>query len=215
MTRTQAVGLLLIALGVIYALMYLGWVRRARRHQSAAIATTPTTPTTPRAAPPATTPVATYQLDAPSAEAAPAEPTEELPLGQFELPIALDTWAEVEGTYVSTTVALSRHERVSAAGLGARAEATMVVDAAGVRWDRQGAVPVHVDGHLVTGVRTDRGMAGKFVGQPRIVVVAWRAPDGAIFETGFLPRYKADLEPLLAAVERLNDQHPTAPDGDK
>ena len=211
MSRTQAVGVLLIALGVIYALMYLGWVRRARRHQSAAIATTP------RPAPPASTPVATYHLDAPSPEAAPAEaqPTEELPLGQFELPIALDTWAEVEGTYVSTTVALSRHERVSAAGLGARAEATMVVDAAGVRWDRQGAVPVHVDGHLVTGVRTDRGMAGKFVGQPRIVVVAWRAPDGAIFETGFLPRYKADIEPLLAAVERLNDQHPTAPDGDK
>jgi len=38
MTRVQALGVLLIALGLIYALLYFGWLRRARRRASAVVA---------------------------------------------------------------------------------------------------------------------------------------------------------------------------------
>ena len=38
MTRLQAVGVLLIALGLIYALLYAAWLRKRRRHGSAAVA---------------------------------------------------------------------------------------------------------------------------------------------------------------------------------
>ena len=200
MTRLQAVGVLLIVLGVVYALMYLGWLRRARRHQSAAVAAATGTP------------LATYRADPTGEIPVVAPPEEEAPTlmsleetGQFELPMAIDDWARAEGTYVSTTIAVSRLERVNAAGLGAKSEATMIVDGAGVRWERQGAVPVHVERHTVTAVRLDRGMAGKFVGQNRLVVVSWRAPDGQIYDTGFLPRYKDDTDTLIEAVTRLTE----------
>jgi hypothetical protein len=205
MTRLQAVGVLLIVLGVIYALMYLGWLRRARRHRSAAIATAPPTATPPAPSPPAATLLASYT---PPVERDP-EPAPSLEdTGQFALPLAMEVWAESEGTYVSTTTAVSRLERVNAAGLGARSAATMVVDGSGVRWDRQGAVPVHVEAHTVTAVRADKGMAGKFLGQDRLVVVSWKAPDHQIYDTGFLPRHKADTDSLIAAVTRLIDPLP-------
>lgn len=41
MTRVQAVGVLLIGLGLIYAVMYAGWLRRRRKHASAAVAPEP------------------------------------------------------------------------------------------------------------------------------------------------------------------------------
>ena len=39
MTRLQAVGVLLVALGLIYGLLYVAWLRKQRRHTSAAVAT--------------------------------------------------------------------------------------------------------------------------------------------------------------------------------
>ena len=35
MTRLQAVGVMLVALGLIYALLYAAWVRKRRQHASA------------------------------------------------------------------------------------------------------------------------------------------------------------------------------------
>jgi hypothetical protein len=37
-TRLQAVGVMLVALGLIYALLYAAWLRKRREHESAAIA---------------------------------------------------------------------------------------------------------------------------------------------------------------------------------
>ena len=45
-------------------------------------------------------------------------------------------------------------------------------------------------------------MAGKWVGQNRLVVVTWRADDGEEFATGFLPRHTAQVDELVAAVGR-------------
>jgi hypothetical protein len=107
-----------------------------------------------------------------------------------------------EGTYVSTTTVASRLERVVAGGLGVRARATMVVGTGGVRWTREGAAEVHVEPDRLTGVGRERGMAGKWVGQNRLVVVTWRADDGEEFATGFLPRHAAQIDELVAAVGR-------------
>ncbi len=169
MTRLQAVGVMLIALGLIYALLYAAWLRKQRRHRSAAVA-------------------------------AAGEPA---PAGAAG---ARDRLAAVtaEGTYVSTTTAASRLERVAVEGIGNRARATMTVRRGSadelVRYDRQGEQTVVIPAGRVIDVRRDRGMAGKFVGANRLLVVQWRANDAAIYETGFLPRHKADLERLETAL---------------
>jgi hypothetical protein len=107
-----------------------------------------------------------------------------------------------EGTYVSTTTVASRLERVAAGGLGVRARATMAVGPGGVRWERQGAAEVHIDPERLTGVGRERGLAGKWVGQNRLVVVTWRTDDGSEFATGFLPRVTAQTQELVDAVAR-------------
>lgn len=168
MTRVQAVGVMLIALGLLYALLYAAWVRKRRRHGSAAVA------------------VAGDDA-APSAAGA-----------------VHDRAVRAEGTYVSTTTAASRHERVAVAGLGNRARATMTVRRGEpeelVRFERQGESDVVIPRGRLLEVRRDRGMAGKFVGANRLLVLRWRADDDALYETGFLPRYRADLERLEAAL---------------
>jgi hypothetical protein len=167
MTRAQAVGVVLIALGLIYALLYAAWLRKRRRHTSAAVAV----------------------AGDGGGERAP------------EAPGAAVT---AEGTYVSTTTAASRHERVAVAGLGNRARATMTVRRGEpdelVRFERQGESAVVIPRGRLVQVRRDRGMAGKFVGSSRLLVLQWRADDDAIYETGFLPRYRADLDRLEGAL---------------
>ena len=200
MTRTESVLLLVLLVLVVYALMYAGWRRRSRRHPTAAVATRPAV--ADRAGP----------GGAGAGSAGTASSTEEL---------------RAEGTYVSTTTVASRLERVAAGGLGVRARATMAVGLDGVRWERQGAAEVHVGPERLTGVGRERGMAGKWVGQNRLVVVTWCADDGSEFATGFLPRLSAQTQELVDAVGRhlpvgttTSDNstspriHPT-PDGDQ
>jgi hypothetical protein len=175
MTRTESVLLLVLLVVVVYALMYAGWRRRSRRHPSAAVATSPVVTSTTGA-------------DRAGADRA----------GTTSSPEEL----RAEGTYVSTTTVASRLERVAAGGLGVRARATMAVGPDGVRWERQGAAEVHVEPERLTGVGRERGMAGKWVGQNRLVVVTWRADDGSEFATGFLPRITAQTQELVDAVER-------------
>ena len=43
-------------------------------------------------------------------------------------------------------------------------------------------------------------MVGKFVGGNRLLVLQWRADGGDLYETGFLPRYRADLEKVESAL---------------
>jgi hypothetical protein len=169
MTRLQAVGVVLIALGLIYALLYAAWLRKRRRHGSAAVAV--------------------------------AEPGRE----PGKEPAADEASAvRAEGTYVSTTTAASRHERVAVQGLGNRARATVTVRRGHpeelVRFERQGESDVVIPRSRLLDVRRDRGMAGKFVGANRLLVLRWRADDEAIYETGFLPRYRADLDRLEMAL---------------
>jgi hypothetical protein len=136
------------------------------------------------------------------------------------------------GTYISTTTDQSRYDRVATGGLtglGVRSAATMLVDDEGVSYERQGADDLRLDRSRIETVRRDRGMAGKFIGQDRMVVVTWRG-DGGVgvggdlaeaageaerFETGFLPRHAADADALIEAVTRLLPQHTVTSDGEQ
>jgi hypothetical protein len=168
MSRPQAVGVMLIALGLIYALLYAAWLRKRRRNTSAAVAVA-----VPRGA--------TGAAD--------------------EVPGSV---ARAEGTYISTTTAASRLERVAVEGLGNRARATITIRRGSpeelIRFERQGESDVVIPRGRLVDVRRDRGMAGKFIGSNRLLVVRWKADDEAIYETGFLPRHRADLERLESAL---------------
>lgn len=132
------------------------------------------------------------------------------------------TLAWVEGTYLGTTIALSRHERVAVAGLGERARATMVVDDSTLRWERQGSEVLRVAGSRLLGVGLERSLAEMLLGRAKRVRVEWTAdnPDQADrFVTRFQPRARADSAALVSAVQRLMefgpapDGSPTTPDG--
>ena len=173
MTRLQAVGIMLVALGLVYALLYAAWLRKRRRNASAAIA------------------VERHRAK----DAAPAAPALDDQRGHSLV---------VEGTYISTTTAESRLERVAVEGLGNRSRATLTVNRGNpdqlVRIDRQGESTVVVPGSRLVSVRRDRGMAGKFLGANRLLVLQWRAEDGAVYETGFHPRYRADVDRVESAL---------------
>jgi hypothetical protein len=172
-TRLQAVGVVLVALGLIYALLYVAWVRKRRRHAAAAIAAERSRTSRD------------HDHDAPALHERPGR-------------------LVCEGTYVSTTTSDSRHERVTVEGLGNRARATLVVSRGDadelVRIERQGESTVVIPRARLVAARRERGMAGKFVGAQRLVVLRWRADDGTEYDTGFLPRYKADTDRIESAL---------------
>jgi hypothetical protein len=132
------------------------------------------------------------------------------------------TLAWVEGTYLGTTIAISRHEQVAPAGLGGRARATMVVDDGTVRWERQGSEVVRVAGPRLLGVGLERGLVRTLLGRAQLVLVEWGAADAEDDDhcvTRFRPRARADSAALVSAVQRLMefgpsiDDPPTTPDG--
>jgi hypothetical protein len=164
---------MLVALGLIYALLYAAWVRKRRQHESAAIAAERSRTTRDHA------------LEAPALKEKPAQ-------------------VIAEGTYVSTTTAESRLERVTVEGLGNRAKATLIVSRGDVdelvRIDRVGEATVIIPAARLISARRERGMVGKFVGANRLVVLQWRTEGGDTYETGFLPRYKADVDRVESAL---------------
>ena len=124
----------------------------------------------------------------------------------LEAPALKEKPAQViaEGTYVSTTVAENRLERVAVEGLGNRAKATLIVSRGDadelVRIDRQGEATVIIPAARLISARRGRGMVGKFVGANRLVILQWKTENGDTYETGFLPRFKADVERVESAL---------------
>jgi hypothetical protein len=152
---------MLVALGLVYAVLYAAWLRKQRRHTSSAVAA---------------------KDDVPSGRAV----------------------VVAEGTYISTTTAESRLERVTVEGLGNRSRATLTVHRGDadqlVRIERQGESTVVIPAARLLSARRAGGMAGKWVGTNRVVVLQWRADDGAAYETGFLPRHRADVDRIESAL---------------
>jgi hypothetical protein len=118
-----------------------------------------------------------------------------------------------EGQYVVTTSGGDWLDRVTAHGLGNKATATAAVYPHGLLFDRSGAGEVYIPRKNLTGVRLERGIAGKFVEKDGLIVVSW-TQDAHSFDTGFRTRYAADKTPLLSSISALIEDtdpliHPT------
>ncbi|MEU4293247.1 hypothetical protein AB0E63_33925 [Kribbella sp. NPDC026596] len=109
----------------------------------------------------------------------------------------------VEGVYVATTTAGDWMDRVAVHELGVRSTADLAVSEAGLIFHRQGAADVFIPVDHLTGVRTDRGIAGKVTAEKSgLVVVTWNH-DGHELDTGFRPRRKADTATLTESIATL------------
>ncbi len=114
-----------------------------------------------------------------------------------------ETTRGVEGVYVATTSAGDWMDRIAVHELGVRATADLAVSEAGLIFHRQGAADVFIPADHLTGVRTDRGIAGKVTAEKSgLVVVTW-THDGRELDTGFRPRRKADTAALTASISTL------------
>ena len=121
------------------------------------------------------------------------------------LPVAPaeDKTRGVEGVYVATTAAGDWMDRIAVHELGVRSTADLAVSEAGLIIHRQGAADVFIPVDHLTGVRTDRGIAGKVTAEKSgLVVVTWNH-DGRALDTGFRPRRKADTAPLTESISIL------------
>jgi hypothetical protein len=121
------------------------------------------------------------------------------------LPVAPDgaPTRGIEGVYVATTTAGDWMDRIAVHELGVRSTADLAVSEAGLIFHRQGAADVFIPADHLTGVRTDRGIAGKVTAEKSgLVVVTWNH-DGRALDTGFRPRRKADTAPLTESISTL------------
>jgi hypothetical protein len=114
-----------------------------------------------------------------------------------------DSTRGIEGVYVATTSAGDWMDRIAVHELGVRSTADLAVSADGLIFHRQGAADVFIPADRLTGVRTDRGIAGKVTAEKSgLVVVTW-THDGRELDTGFRPRRKADTAALTASISTL------------
>ena len=117
--------------------------------------------------------------------------------------VPADKTRGIEGVYVATTSAGDWMDRIAVQELGVRSIADLAVSEAGLIFHRHGAADVFIPVDHLTGVRTDRGIAGKVTAEKSgLVVVTWNH-DGRALDTGFRPRRKADTAPLTESIATL------------
>lgn len=134
-----------------------------------------------------------------------------------DVPASLGTarTAPVDVLYVTTTVARSWLERVTAHGLGTRASARAQVFDTGVLVSRQGHRELFLPADALRDVVRSSGMVGKFVGDESIVVVTWQpgTDRAALVDTGLRPVHENDRDLLQSAVVALiSPTPPSDPD---
>jgi hypothetical protein len=95
------------------------------------------------------------------------------------------------GLYLGSTLAPNWLERVNVGDLGYRCKAVLTRYPEGILVERSGTGPIWMPAASISGVRTERAMAGKVlpgVGSDstgRILVIRWRLPSGTEIDTGF------------------------------
>jgi hypothetical protein len=194
MTRSQAIGVLVV-LGLLYAGLYVAWWRRRPQHASRAAAVDSGMRETSGDTGPAL-------ITGSRGEDSDREPGIQVATGHQGPDGDYDVRAE--GTYIATTTAVSRQERAAVEGLQNSTEAVLLIhrgDAAHlVEIQRAGEPDVFITADRLKAFRRDRSEAGRSIGAPRLGVLTWRADDGSLYETAFLPRHRADLERIEAAL---------------
>ena len=96
--------------------------------------------------------------------------------------------APTDGMYVGSTLAPSWHDRVAVGDLGYRSKAVITRYPAGIMLQRSGASSIWIPQQSITGVHTQRGMAGKVTTRDGILAIRWRLPSGTEIDTGFRGR---------------------------
>ena len=123
--------------------------------------------------------------------------------------------AEAEGQYIASTTAGDWLDRIAVHQLGIRTNAGLSVHPEGVLFDRAGAGPVFIPAGRLTGVRQERGMAGKFVEKDGLLVLSWMLGTREL-DSGFRTRRPEDKTTLLAALQELISAAPqTNPESGK
>lgn len=109
---------------------------------------------------------------------------------------------EAAGQYVVTTKGGDWLDRIAAHGLGIRTNATMHVHPEGIVIERSGAGTVYISRESLREVRTESGMAGKFVERGGLVVVTWMLGQTEV-DTGFRTTSAEAKSPLVTALKEL------------
>lgn len=118
------------------------------------------------------------------------------------LPALTEAQFGVAGQYVSTTRAGDWLDRIAVHGLGVRSAARLEIHPEGVVIERSGGSTLFLARETITEVRTEGGMAGKFVEKDGLVVLTWRLGE-ELLDSGFRTRKAEDRTPLLAALEEF------------
>jgi hypothetical protein len=100
--------------------------------------------------------------------------------------------APTRGLYVGCTMAPDWLNRVTVGDLGYRCKAVLTRYPKGILLERSGTGPIWIPQDSITGVRTEKGLAGKVLpgartgtGAAGILVIRWRLPSGTEIDTGF------------------------------
>ncbi|MBU3750162.1 MAG: transporter [Mycobacterium sp.] len=100
--------------------------------------------------------------------------------------------APTRGLYLGSTIAPDWLERVNVGDLGYRCKAVLTRYPEGILLERSGTGPIWMAAAAITGVRTQRALAGKVLPAARtgstaagILVIRWRLPSGTEIDTGF------------------------------
>ncbi|KGM14242.1 hypothetical protein N869_00650 [Cellulomonas bogoriensis 69B4 = DSM 16987] len=110
----------------------------------------------------------------------------------------------VDVTYVTSTTAGDRYDRVVAHDLGATAPATVEVHPVGVHLARSSVPDLFVPREQIVSVGTAAGMVGKYPGRGRLLVLTWRtASDGPAIDTGLHTPSSHDRAALAEALAAL------------
>ncbi|GAB3522401.1 PH-like domain-containing protein [Arthrobacter monumenti] len=113
----------------------------------------------------------------------------------------------VEGQYVVTTTEGDWLDRIAVHSLGVKSNAALSIHAQGVLLRRTGARDVFIPIGALTRVRTESGMAGKFVEKEGLVVLSWNLAGRGV-DTAFRTRHAAEKTPLVEALAELLPTEP-------
>ncbi|MCI9887686.1 hypothetical protein JT358_04300 [Micrococcales bacterium 31B] len=117
----------------------------------------------------------------------------------------------VEGVYVSTTLTGDWLERVVTHTLGQRSNVLIETTGQSVRLRREGVQDIYLHGGDLLKVSRADGMAGKFVGKQRLVVLSW-AHHGTALDTGLHVSQRAESDELAARLSAIIHSNPPADD---
>ncbi len=121
--------------------------------------------------------------------------------------------APLKGLYLGTVDAGHWLDRITARGLGGRADAYVTVFEGGIQVDRTGSEPFWIPRDAVRGARLERAHAGKVAGAGRIIVLAWSLGVHEL-ETGLRGDDRARQPKVVRAVHGLIGPAPGPTDGE-